>query len=296
MALDRQRIQQAFRLAAGTFDAADFLHREICARLIERFELMRLEPARIIDLGAGTGSACPGLRERFPAAEIIAIDLVPEMLLARKPEWSTGAWPVCADAASLPLRNASFDLFFSNLMLPHCPDQMAIMAEARRSLRFPGLFIFSTLGPQSFIEFREAWAEADNFTHIVPFTDMHDLGDSLVNVGFVEPVVDAELITVTYPSLPALHQDLRRVGSINAMESRNPGLTGRGSWERLCASYAKRRDRDGRLPATLEIIYGQAWSDGPGLGHRGVGGEYEFPVSGLSKPAGGLAQARAACL
>jgi malonyl-CoA O-methyltransferase len=290
--LDRQRIRQAFRLAADTFDAEDFLHREICTRLIERFELMHLEPARIIDLGAGTGSACLGLQQRFPAADIIAVDLVPEMLLAGKREWGTGAWPVCADAASLPLRSASIDLLFSNLMLPLCPDQAAVMAEARRSLRFPGLFIFSTLGPQSFIEFREAWAEADNFTHILPFTDMHDLGDALVNVGFVEPVVDAELITVTYPSLAALHRDLRRVGSINATENRNPGLTGRGSWERLCASYAKRRDRGGRLPATLEIIYGQAWSDESGRGHRGVGGAYEFPLSGLSTPAGGLAQAR----
>lgn len=245
---------------------------------------MVLEPQRIIDLGAGTGGACPSLRQRFPAAEIIAVDLVPDMLLAGKREWSPGIWPVCADAACLPLQTASIDLLFSNLMLPHCPDQMAIMAEARRTLRFPGLFIFSTLGPQSFIEFREAWAEADNFTHITPFTDMHDLGDTLIEAGFVEPVVDTELITVTYPSLDALHQDLHRVGSINASERRNPGLTGRGAWERLRASYATRRDHDGRLPATLEIIYGQAWSNGSSVRQRGAPDEYEFPVSGLWKP------------
>ncbi len=286
MTPDRQRVRRAFQRAAGAFDGADFLHREIQARLLERFELITLDPTRIIDLGSGTGSAWLGLRQRFPAAQIIAVDLVSDMLLAGKQQWGPQIWPVCGDAANLPVRGGSMDLVFSNLMLPHCPEQSTVMTEARRTLRYPGLFIFSTLGPQSFSELREAWAEVDHYTHVLPFTDMHDLGDTLIHAGFAEPVVDAELITVTYPDLKALHHDLRRVGSINTTESRNPGLMGRRKLERLRASYARRCDHKGRLPATLEIIYGQAWSDRSRAGGRRAGGEYEFPVNELSGAAG----------
>lgn len=290
MTPDRQRIRRAFQRAAGAFDGADFLHREIQARLLERFEFIRLDPKRIIDLGSVPGSAGLGLRQRFPAAEIIAVALVPDMLLARQRQWGPRLWPVCSDADNLPVRDGSMDLVFSNLMLPHCPEQSTVMTEARRTLRYPGLFIFSTLGPQSFSELREAWAEVDDFTHVLPFTDMHDLGDALIHAGFAEPVVDAELITVTYPDLQALHHDLRSVGSINTTESRNPGLTGRRTLQRLRASYTRRCDHKGRLPVTLEIIYGQAWSDRFRTGGRRAGGEYEFPVNELSGAVGARRQ------
>ena len=37
---------------------------------------------------------------------------------------------------------------------------------------------------------------------------------------------------------------------------------GRRAWERMLASYERMR-KEGRLPATIEVIYGHAWKGEP---------------------------------
>jgi malonyl-CoA O-methyltransferase len=156
-----------------------------------------------------------------------------------------------------------------------------VLTEARRILRFPGLFIFTTLGPESLHELGEAWAGADRFSHIGPLMDMHDLGDALIQAGFAEPVIHAEKMTITYQSLARAITDIRSVGSINATVDRNRGLTGRHTWQRMTDEYERYRDADGKLPVTLEIIYGLAWSGQPNSGRRLTAGEFEVAVDDL---------------
>jgi malonyl-CoA O-methyltransferase len=170
-----------------------------------------------------------------------------------------GARTICAAAERLPLADASADLVWSNLMLAYCPDPRPVIAEARRVLRARGLFSFTTLGRGSFAELSEAWAEADDFVHVAAQPDMHDLGDLLVRGGFSEPVLDTEVLTVTYESLADLARDLRSAAAVNRSGRRNRGLTGRGVAKRLQAALEKRRDRGGRFAITIELIFAQAW-------------------------------------
>lgn len=282
--LDQQRIRRSFRRAAPGYDAADFLHREVRARMLDRLALTRIEARQILDLGAGTGGAALELRRRYPEATIVNLDLVPAMLRAGSASIRVASGlAVCADAARLPFADANMDLIFSSLMLPWCPNPVAVLTEARRVIRFPGLFSFTTLGPDTLAELRSAWGDADGFSHVLPFMDMHDLGDVLLHAGFAEPVVDAERLTVTYADVSGLYADLRGIGSINATLDRNPGLTGAGSWARMQSVYEDHRDRDGRLPATLEIIYGQAWCAEPSARTGGSSEEFEIPIDRLSR-------------
>ena len=94
------------------------------------------------------------------------------------------------------------------------------------------------------------------------FIDMHDIGDALVQAGFTDPVMDMEIVTLTYPDLDTLLQDLRHSGGANAATSRPRGLSGRREWAEARAAYEHLR-RDGRLPATFEIIQGHAWKAPP---------------------------------
>ena len=94
------------------------------------------------------------------------------------------------------------------------------------------------------------------------FIDMHDIGDALVQAGFTDPVMDMEIVTLTYPDLDTLLQDLRHSGGANAATSRPRGLSGRQEWAAARAAYERLR-RDGRLPATFEIIQGHAWKAAP---------------------------------
>lgn len=290
--VDKHRIRRAFGRAAQGFETGDFLHKEIRDRLLSRLSIVKIAPHWVVDLGAGTGGATKSLLRTFPACRIVALDFSEEMLAKASPEPSDRAAPsdhsptkrvtaVCADAQSLPISDQSIDLIFSNLLLQHCPDPLSVLKEARRILRFPGLFTFATLGPQSLHELGKAWAGADSFSHIAPVLEMHDLGDALIHAGFAEPVMYTEKLTVTYQSLARAMTDLRCVGSINATIDRNRGLTGRQTWQRLTDGYEQYRNADGKLPATLEIIYGLAWSGQPDSGQRLSDGEFEIPVDEL---------------
>ncbi|MDI9690518.1 SAM-dependent methyltransferase, partial [Burkholderia cenocepacia] len=48
---------------------------------------------------------------------------------------------------------------------------------------------------------------------VIDFVDMHDLGDMLVESGFEIPVMDQEVLTVTYKSPDSLLADVRRWGA-----------------------------------------------------------------------------------
>lgn len=254
--LDQQLIRRGFERAAAGFDEHDFLHREIRSRLLDRLAAVKLEPRTVIDLGAGTGGAVPALEARFPNATVLPIDLTRAMLAAGS---MTGR-EICADAASLPLPDGSVDVAFSNLMLHHCPDPGAILTEARRVLRSPGVLTFTTFGPDSLLELGQAWATADRFSHISPFADMHNVGDALVRAGFTEPVIDSQVLTITYGEVDSLIADLRNAGSVNATPDRNRGLTGRVAAQRLRAACHAQAGPDGRIPITIDVVFGIAWA------------------------------------
>ena len=280
--LDTRRIRSAFERAAPGFDDADFINCDIRDRLLSRLEVVGLDPQQALDLGAGTGAAASSLKARFPGCGIFAVDFSINMLKAGARNEKDFV-PVCADATRLPFATESVDLVFSNLLLQLCPEAGAVLVEARRVLRFPGLLAFSTLGPDSLIELRKAWASADGYSHVAEFPDMHIIGDALLRAGFAEPVLDVEKVTVTYEDLSRLMSDLRNIGSTNATPHRNPGLTGRRSWERLVAAYEAFRNEEGRLPVTLELVFGLAWCGQPAKGVSPRNGTVEIPVDRLAR-------------
>jgi malonyl-CoA O-methyltransferase len=267
--LDKRAVRRGFERAARSYDAAAVLHREIGRRLLEHLDPMRLEPARVVDLGCGTGAMLDELARRFPGAQLYGVDVALGMAAAARGR--AGWWRrtlrtrvpqlVCADAERLPLAPASVDLLFSNLMLQWC-DPAAVFAEAARIQPAGALLIFSSFGPDTLMELREAFRALDSAPHVHSFPDMHDLGDALVHAGFADPVMEMERITVEYGNLEALAKDLRAAGARNAAARRRRGLASKGAWARVVERYETRR-RGGALPATYEVLYGHAWKTAP---------------------------------
>ena len=260
--LEAARVGASFDRAAREYDAAAFLQKEVGERLLERLELMANVPARILDVGCGTGRPTRELQKRYPRAEVIGADLAPTMLkmAAKKQPWfGKAARFVCAEASQLPLADASCDLLYASLLLQWCEDLDATLLEWRRLLKPHGLLLFSTLGPDTLKELRAAWSEVDQFNHVNRFLDMHDVGDALIRAGFVEPVMDVEHLTLTYGDAPSLMRDLKRIGAHNVTAGRRRGLMGSGKLAAFTTAYERYR-RDGRLPATYEVVYGTAWA------------------------------------
>jgi malonyl-CoA O-methyltransferase len=268
-ALDPVGVRRAFDRAAATFDAAAVLHAEVRDNLLQRLQLTAFTPRVVVDLGAGTGHVSRALKRRYPGALVIALDASPGMLraAARRRSWLRRFALVCADAEHLPLADGSVDLILSNLMLQWCnPD--TVFAECRRVLAPRGLLSFTTLGPDTLRELRTAWARVDPRSHVHRFIDMHDLGDALVRGGFASPVLDVERYTLTYSGVPEVAADLKATGAHNATAGRAKGLTGRGKFAAMQAAYETFR-QEGRLPATYEVVFGQAWAPGEASGSGG---------------------------
>ena len=259
--IDTDRARRAFDAAADSYDEAAVLQREVGGRLVGRLDYIRHQPRRVLDLGAGTGHVSELLLRRYRKADVCAVDFAPAMLekARRRGGWRRRPRVVCADAASLPFADASFDLLVSNLMLQWCLPLQDYLAEMRRVAAPNGLLMFSTFGPDTLKELRLAWREVDGGRHVHEFIDMHDVGDSLLATGFSGPVMDMEMITLTYREVLALMRDLKSIGAVNADEGRQRGLLGRGGFRRLCDAYERFRDGAGLLPATYEVVYGHAW-------------------------------------
>ena len=275
--LDQIQLRRAYDRVASAYDEADFFGAEIRDRLFERLDFISLQPKMLLDLGAGTGAAARQLQTRFTDTLIIGLD-GSEAMLANSDKPGT---EVCADSHRIPLADASIDIVISNLMLPACAVPEMVFSEVRRVLRNPGLFLFSTLGPDTLKEIRRAWSQIDDAPHVHTFADMHNVGDALVKAGFREPVMDTEILTVTYADINKLITDLRAVAGTNFAAQRRRGLTSPRHWARFIDELYASRDSAGRFSVSLEVVTGQAWTGNPEIGVPLTDGEARFPLSQL---------------
>jgi malonyl-CoA O-methyltransferase len=290
--IDKPAARRAFDAAAAGYDAAAVLQQEIGRRLLERLDYVRLKPRTVLDLGCGTGLALEDLTRRYRRARVLALDFAFGMVqrARRRGHWLNRPRPICADLEALPLADASVDLIVSNASLQWATDVERTFAELRRVLRPGGLLMFTTFGPDTLKELRAAWAAADGgaHAHVSPFLDMHDIGDALVRARLADPVMDAERITVTYADVRGLMRDLKGIGAHNALAGRPRGLTGRRRLAALEDAYEAER-RDGRLPATYEVVYGHAWVSAaaaePAQPQRRVDGGVAIPVDAIPRRA-----------
>lgn len=286
--LDKRRLRASFERAADTYDGSAVLQRTIADRLIERLDVVKLQPGVVLDVGCGTGYVSRALARRYPRAQRLALDIAEPMLhracqgLGWRGLFVRSPRPVCGDAESLPLASASVDMIVSSLALQWC-DAAAAIAEFHRVLRPGGMLMFSTFGPDTLVELRQAWRAVDARTHVHSFLDMHDLGDLLVRTGFAEPVMDLERFTLTYPSVLGVLRDIKHLGAHNAARERDRGLTGKQRFARFRAAY-ETQARDGRIPATYETVYGLAWMPEIARTPRATDGTVSVPLTEIRRP------------
>lgn len=265
--IDRRAVRRAFSAASSQYDQFAVLQTEVRNQLLERLNWLKQTPQTVLDLGCGTGVASQSLQQRYPKAHVIAMDAAFGMLQQAdkqrgliKKLLNKGFGRVCADAYRLPFKTASIDLIFSSLMLQWCDPPDAVFAEILRVLKPSGVFLFSSFGPDTLYELRESWATVDQHTHVNRFIDMHDLGDAMMRAGMAEPVLDVERFTLTYPDVMQLMRELKAIGAHNVTAGRSHGLTGSGVLKHMTVAYEGYR-RDGVLPASYEVVYGQAWGN-----------------------------------
>ncbi|MDX2345370.1 MAG: malonyl-ACP O-methyltransferase BioC [Legionella sp.] len=255
-----EEVCNAFHRQATEYEAAAPAQREIGEQLFERLDYIKINPKYILDLGCGTGLFSEKLQKKYPNAVILSLDIAQGMLLetqkkSYKPD--TNMHCVRADMHHLPFENNLFDLVFSNQVLHWSTEPILLMREINRVMHTDGCLMFSTLGPDTFLELRDA--KASGFSHANAFMDMHDLGDILLAERFLDPVVDMDKLTVHYPDFLALLKSLKKQGVRHVNQKRNPGLTGKHAWRAFEASVKQYQTKTGKYPLTYEVVYGHAW-------------------------------------
>ena len=271
----KRAIRRSFERAAPTYDAAAFLQKEVARRLDDHLDGVKVDPGLILDAGCGTGFAFDLLNARFPRARVIGLDIAHAMLreanvrhgrpsgwrglLNRFAPQAAHLVPLCGDLERLPLKSNSVDMAWSSLTLQWVDDLEATFRGVHRVLKPGGLFLFASFGPDTLKELRAASSGVDGHHHVNSFVDMHDVGDALVHAGFSHPVMEMEHVTLTYAELSGLLRDLKAIGAHTVKQGGRSGLMGKTAWSRLAENYERFR-RDGRLPATYEVVYGHAWA------------------------------------
>lgn len=270
------KIRHAFDRAAPLFATNDFLYREMARRMDERLSMVRITPARILDVGCGLGTDRLNLNQRYPAAAWLGLDQSIGMLQHGQAgeqaaqSFLRRLFPVgrraqnsrlAAGMDALPLVAQSVDLIWSNAALHWLENIPAAFKEFNRVLSIGGLLMFSTFGPDTLKQLRQAIRAASDQPRVHDFIDMHDIGDMLMHTGFSDPVMDMETLTLTYADPWQALRELKLAGSVSADLSALPGLASKKFWAKVFDQWPK--DSEGRYPLTFELIQGHAWKMAP---------------------------------
>ncbi|MFN5446505.1 MAG: methyltransferase domain-containing protein [bacterium] len=275
------RVQRLFANALRC-DSSQFLRREISSRMFDRLSFIKMLPERILDAGCGEGDDLKLFAQIFPAADLLGVDISPAMLrearhrnqvsfsllrdvlrLAKLNLLKTSSTLLaCAEFSKLPLPSASVNMLWSNLSLHWHPQPHRVIREWARVLRTDGLLMFSAFGPDTFLQLREAYSSLGLSPPILPFVDLHDYGDMLVEAGFADPVMDMEKLNITYSSVDKLFADVRGLGG-NPLLERSSGLVGRQRWKTLHQAIEQQKRTDEQISLTVEVIYGHAFLPKP---------------------------------
>ena len=270
----RSRPVQAAALAQiarrmGRAAEAPWLHGEVARRMAERLALIRLQPRTLVDWCSFNGASQAPLAQAYPQARVLRVETEAGLLKRGQANgasrwWSPRRWTGAQAGWAAPSQLAAegAELLWANMMLHLTEDPLALMRQWRQALAVDGFLMFSTLGPGSLQGLRAVYARCGWPAPHAPFVDMHDLGDMLVQAGFADPVMDQEVLTLTWPDAQALLRELRSLGG-NADPARSAGLRTPRWRQRLCTELQQLQDSDGRLRLDFEVVYGHAFRAAP---------------------------------
>ncbi len=271
------RLQQRQALAAEP----PWLHGEVARRMAERLQIMKVVPSVVIDWGSRAGASSELLRTAYAKARVVRVEHTEA--IARPPAawWQSVIRRTALSIDAAAVQPQAAQLVWANMVLHQHFDPGSLIAQWRRALSMEGFVMFSTLGPDTLKTLREVYRDAGWGAPHAPFVDMHDLGDMLVRAGFADPVMDQEMLRLTWATPDALLTELRSLG-INADPARCAGLRTPRWRARLEAALAERAGADGRIALEFEIVYGHAFNPPPRVA---VTGETRLSAADLQRMA-----------
>ena len=269
--IDEVAVQRALRKLAKQA-SAPWLHQEVARRMAERLAIIKLKPERVVDWWSFTGAGADILTSAYPAAQRMEVEPSSALKLRSqqahiKPWWALRrseadrAMVIADDAFEAALIEPA-QLVWANMMLHAVANPPALLARWQRALSVDGFVMFSCLGPDTLRELSALYRRLAWPVPTMKFVDMHVLGDMLVRAGFADPVMDQEVLKLSWVDAPALLAELKTWGG-NAAPGRTVGLRTPRWKDRLEAQLNELKAADGRIYLSFEIAYGHAFKAAP---------------------------------
>jgi len=251
-------------------DAAPWLHQEVARRMAERLPVILRPPETWLDWWGFTGAGAAAVQAVWPQSLRSVAEPTPALVersraALRAPWWAWGQRRQdAAQAVGLSSQQPAgrAQMLWSNLMLHTSPDPAATLALWHRALVVDGFVMFSTFGPDTLRELRAVYAGLGWPAPHPPYADMHDLGDLLVHGGFADPVMDQEMLQLTWSSPEALLAELRGLGG-HLGSGRFAGLRTPRWRAQLLQALGRLADDQGRIRMSFELVYGHAYKPAP---------------------------------
>lgn len=252
-AYDKRIIERNFSRYAGCYDKYAVVQNFLASKLVEKIEPGEL--LKILDVGCDTGNYTKLLREKFPLAEIKAVDISREMIKTAKNKLKKREINfVIADAEKIAI-SEEFDLITSNASFQWFASLRSALADYRKLLRKNGVILFSIFGPRTLHELSASLKELftkDAGISASTFVNKHRLCEVLKGI-FKKTSIEEEIFEEKNDSLWQLLSKIKYTGT------RGCGINGaklrRAQINELEKIYKK---RFGNLVATYQIFYCRA--------------------------------------
>ncbi len=255
LTIDKSKVRQSFASAANSYDELATLQRKVGLKLLQGFSA-KDGCQQLVDIGCGTGFLTQQLMERHFSKQVIAIDIAFSMLQKSKIklESYTNVQYICADAEFIPLNNNSVDMLISNLALQWCQNLTAVLSGFNKILKQDGRLLFSTFGPATLQELKQAWAKVDDYTHVNEFYLADDIDDFLQQAGFKDIKISSQIYQPEYSTVIGLMRELKGIGAHNVLSQRNRKTTSKTAMQTMISAYQRKAGQTG-VTATYEIIF-----------------------------------------
>lgn len=260
---DRDTVRHNRNRAAPHNEHHNFLFDWAIDNITDRLDVVRRDFPEALIIGARqTSSKLDHLKAVKNIRTLSVMDIVPDILMPQR-NYTT----ILAESDILPLSRQSLDLIISNLDLHSVNDVPGALIQMHRALRPDGLFVASLFGGETLSELRQCLTQAEMSIRgglsprVAPFADKQQMGNVMQRAGFALPVIDSDIVTVTYENIFKLMKDLRGMGEANAVSARDRSPLRRDVLMKAAEMYqAQFAEPDGRIRATFEIIFLLGWA------------------------------------
>lgn len=249
---NKSKVRQSFDSAANSYDEFALLQKQVSIDLLAKINTDFVDDV-VVDIGCGTGFLIQQLMQRSAVRQLIAVDIAFSMLQVARTKFNNVQY-VCVDAEMLPVQNDSVDKIVSNLALQWCQNLTRVFNGFNRALKQQGQILFSTFGPATLQELKQAWAEVDNYSHVNNFHSIDELTVFLQQAEFRNIKIEAHRYQSHYRNVIELMRELKATGAHNVLTGLNRKTTRKSRMQNMTVAYEKYRV-NGFLPATYEILF-----------------------------------------